>query len=70
MIVGENAGLLMSTEQWRASESEERATPQAGREEQTVSILEVSTDQFVVANGIRLHYVDWSDETDDWQYDR
>ncbi len=25
MIVGENAGLLMSTEQWRASESEERA---------------------------------------------
>jgi pimeloyl-ACP methyl ester carboxylesterase len=33
----------------------------------TVSILEVSTDQFVTANGIQLHYVDWSSEAGGWR---
>ncbi len=32
-----------------------------------MSILEVSTDQFVTANGIQLHYVDWSSEAGGWR---
>ncbi len=32
-----------------------------------MSILEVSSEQFVIANGIRLHYVEWTGEAGGWR---
>lgn len=68
MIVGGNAGPLIKRKQGKASRTQESATQRKpDMRDKTVSILEVSTDQFVVANSIRLHYVDWSDESGDWR---